>query len=180
MTPFANPMTAPTARTRSTAATPRLLSFIPLSTVIDRITAAKREHPFDREIYRSHQDDEGLAETEDEGYRRVLAHAHEIAKAEEVVVDSGDDRTQENENRRRRPGRRPPAPPCPGRRACRGRKIKRCAQGRDLSANRLGAARLQPLALRARPRVRGRPASCTGSVRSRGPRCRSSQPWAPP
>ena len=91
--------------------------------------SGKREHTLDGEIYRSHKYDEGLAEAEDEGYRRVLAHPHEISKAEEFMIDSGDDRTQENENHRRRPGRRPPAPLCPGRRACRWRKIKRCAQG---------------------------------------------------
>ena len=85
MTPFANPTKAPTASTRSTATMPRSLSFIPLSTVIDRITAAKREHTLDRKIDRSHQDDEGLANAEDERDRRVLAHPHKIPKAQEIV-----------------------------------------------------------------------------------------------
>ena len=39
MTPFAKPTSAPTASTMTIAATPRLLSFVSLSTVIDRMTA---------------------------------------------------------------------------------------------------------------------------------------------
>ena len=45
MTPFTSPTKAPTASTRSTATMPRSLSFIPLSTVIDRITAARVSTP---------------------------------------------------------------------------------------------------------------------------------------
>ena len=49
--------------TRSTPTTPRSLSFIPLSTS-STDHGGQGEHALDREIDRSHQDDEGLAEPE--------------------------------------------------------------------------------------------------------------------
>jgi hypothetical protein len=80
------------------------------------------EHPFDRKIDRSHQDDERLADAENERDRRVLAHPDEIAETEEIAVDGSDDHAQQDENHHRRPRRHAPAGA--GGRARRGRKMQ--------------------------------------------------------
>ena len=41
------------------------------------------EHAFDRQVDRSHQDDESFAEAENERNCGVLAHPHEIAEGQE-------------------------------------------------------------------------------------------------
>ena len=48
---------------------------------------AERQHAFDREVDRAHQDDEGGAEAEHQRDHRRLADAHEIAEAQEVRID---------------------------------------------------------------------------------------------
>ena len=69
------------------------------------------EDSLDRQIDRSHQDDEGFADAENKRDRRVLAHPHEVSEGEKVAIDDGDDHAQKDEHHRRRPSRHALAPP---------------------------------------------------------------------
>ena len=136
MTPLTKPTSAPTASTRSDRDEAEIVVVHPVEHGHRQDDGAEREHALDREIDRTHQDDEGLAEAEHERDRRVLAHPHEIAEAEEIAIDGSDDDAQEHEHHRRRPRGDAPAPPWPGTaRFAGGARFSGCAQGRDLSAS---------------------------------------------
>ena len=161
MTPLAKPTPAPTSSTTSTASMPRSLPFAPFRTSIDRMTAPRVSTPFDGQVDRPHQDDECRPEAEHERDHRRLADAHEIAEAEKVGVDGGDDRAQQDEHDERRPRGDAPAPDALDRLV--GRQCLGCGSGqsshplrRHVSSTLTVASHAQAAAQRAEQERRGR------------------------
>ena len=137
----------------------------------------EREDSLDRQVDRPHQDDESFAEAEDKGNCGVLADPDEVSEGKKVMVDGGDDQAQKDKHHRRRPGGR--------------RRRPHLASALATGATFRVALTASPSAIAVslgkdagaqteRARFSGQFASCTGSVRSRAPKCRSNRVWAPP
>ena len=99
MTPLTKPTAAPTSEHGEHSEQPEVVAVGAVQHQHRQDHGGKRQHAFNREVDRAHQDDECGTEAEHQRDHRRLADAHEIAEAQEVRIDDGNDDAQQRQAR---------------------------------------------------------------------------------